>query len=211
MHVVFDIGNVIAEVKLEHFTAKLKEYILPEHDPMFFLENLQAMQDVGLSTVQKALHAHHDIKDPETVQLLLKAWNDTVIPNDMMLNFMDNLRNEGVKIALLSNMGLEHASYLRKISPRMFKNVVEHMSYEVGARKPSKLYYQSFLMDHDEFTGAVYLDDKDENLVVGKKYSFKSFKFDLDQVLLLPKSKQKLELDKVRSYIFDRKYDKIDE
>lgn len=211
MHICLDIGNVIAEVKLEYFTEELKKHIPPEHDPLFFLENLQAMQDIGLSTVRRALQTHHDIKDEATVNKLSDAWNSTVIPNHMMLNFMDNLRSEGVKIALLSNMGIEHATYLRRTCPTMFDGVIEHISYEVGARKPSKLYYQSFLMDHDEFTGAVYLDDRDENLMIGKKYSFKSFKFDLDHVLKQPLSKQKIELEKVKSYIFDRKYDKLNE
>lgn len=91
----------------------------------------------------------------------------------------------------------------------MFQDTVEHISYQVGARKPSKIYFQSFLLDHPGWAGAVYVDDRDDNLAVGKKYSFKSFKFELDKVLQLSKAKQKIELNKIKSYIFDRKYDKI--
>lgn len=207
MHVAFDIGNVLAEVDLTKFTEQLKEHIPPEADPMFFLENLQASQDLGLTTIRQSLRHNHNIHEPELVEPLIEAWNASVKPNEMMLNFMDSLRSEGVKIALLSNIGFEHAEYLKKTCPRMFENVAEHLSFEVGARKPSKIYYQSFLMDHNEWTGAVYLDDRDENLKAGKKYSFKSFKFCLDQVLTWPPSKQRIELNKIRSYIFDRKYD----
>src|ERR1700748_2040124 len=111
MHICFDVGNVLLEVKLENFISELKKYIAPEHDPLFFLENLQAAQDLGLSTVKRALQTQHSIKNEVTVNKLLDAWNNTLILNSMMLNFMDNLRDEGVKIALLSNMGIEHATY----------------------------------------------------------------------------------------------------
>jgi FMN phosphatase YigB (HAD superfamily) len=211
MHVAFDIGNVLVEMKLDIFTSELKKYIPADEDPNFLLEDLQAAQDIGLNTVRRYLQTHYGIKDASVLNILMNAWNASLIPNHMMLNFMDNLKSEGVKIALLSNMGMEHAAYLRQSCPVMFDGHVEHLSYEVGARKPTKLYFQSFLMDHDEFTGAVYLDDRDENLMIGKKYSFKSFKFDLDYILKQPLSKQKIELEKVKSYIFDRKYDKIAE
>lgn len=209
LHVAFDIGNVLAEIDLSKFTNKLKEFIPPHEDPMFFLDNLQAMQDLGLTTIRQSLRHHHNINEPEAIEILIHAWNDIVKPNEMMLNFMDNLRSEGVKIALLSNIGSEHAEFLKRTCSKMFAGCVEHLSYEVGARKPSKIYYQSFLMDHAEWVGAIYLDDRPENLKVGKQYSFKSFKFCLDEVLTWPLSKQRRELEKVHSYIFNRKYDSL--
>lgn len=222
MHVAFDIGNVLAKVDLTKFTSKL-EMVLKDHreshmrhfheshedEPMFFLNALQALQDLGITTVREALRHRYPFLSIAKLDFLIEAWLEVVQPSDMMLNFMDDLRSQGVKIALLSNIGPEHAGYLRKTCPRMFDGVYEHLSFEVGARKPSKLYYQSFLMDHSEFIGAVYLDDRDENLRAGKKYSFKSFGFNLDEIDSMPQSKRRLELRKARSYIFDRKYDNV--
>lgn len=208
-HVCFDIGNVVAEVDLSKFTNELKKFIPATEEPLFFLENLQHAQDLGMTSIRQSLRSYYRIHNSSVLDVLVEAWNSTVEPNEMMLNFMENLRSEGVKIALLSNMGLEHAAHLKKICPKMFYNVVEHLSFEVGARKPSKIYYQSFLTDHAEWVGAIYLDDRDENLKIGKHYSFKSFKFCLDEVLTWPASKQKIELNKIRSYIFDRKYDGV--
>ena len=55
------------------------------------------------------------------------------------------------------------------------------MSYEVGARKPSKLYYQSFLLDHPEYKGCLYVDDLPQNLAVGRYYGFRSFEYNLEE------------------------------
>lgn len=213
LHVAFDIGNVLAEVDMSHFIARLRGVLSGQNkshllDPERFLEQLQASQDLGILTVRQALSQTYNISG-EAAEELIPEWNKTVKPNEMMLNFMDNLRSEGVKIALLSNIGHDHAEYLKQSCPRMFAGCTEHLSFEVGARKPTKMYYQSFLMDHEEWLGAIYCDDKPENLRAGKQYSFKSFKFCLDEVLKWPLSKQRRELDKIHSYIFNRKYDAV--
>lgn len=213
LHVAFDIGNVLVEVDMSGFIAMLRGVLSGQNkshmiDPEKFLEQLQISQDLGLLTVRQALSQTYNISDL-VADDLIPEWNKTVKPNEMMLNFMDNLRSEGVKIALLSNIGADHAEYLKKSCPKMFAGCVEHLSFEVGARKPSKLYYQSFLMDRAEWLGAIYCDDRPENLRAGKQYSFKSFRFCLDEVLTWPLSKQRRELDKIHSYIFNRKYDAV--
>lgn len=208
-HACFDIGNVLVGVNLDKFTKVLKQYIPEDQDPMFFLETLQALQDVGLMTVRQALRANHNIHDEEKVQILLDAWDAVIEPNDMMLRFLETCRADGIKIALLSNIGSEHAHYLKQKLPQLFEKAVEHLSYQVGARKPQKVYFQSFLTDHPEFTGAIYADDRPENLKAGKKYSFKTFDFALDRVLALPMSQQKKQLEKLRGYILNRKYDNL--
>lgn len=206
-HVCFDIGNVLVGVKLENFTNVFSKFT--KQDPMFFLENLQAPQDIGLTTMLQALRNHLDFEEDQIIEQLMKAWDAVIEPNDMMLRFLENCRSDGIKIALLSNIGSEHAVYLKYTLPQLFEKTIEHLSYQVGARKPQKLYFQSFLMDHPEFTGAIYADDRPENLKAGKKYSFKTFDFALDRMQDWPLSKQKKELEKLRSYILNRKYDSV--
>jgi FMN phosphatase YigB (HAD superfamily) len=207
MHVAFDIGNVLVRFDPTKFTDQMIMLGLSEGDSMFFLEVIQCLQDMGHVTMRQALRMFYRNLSIDQVDELGKAWLATLEPNEMMLRYLDNLKSEGAKVAFLSNIGVEHAEWLKQKVPEIFDKSIEHLSYEVGARKPSKAYYQSFLMDHPEWTGSIYVDDRDENLKAGKRYSFKTFKFDLDQVLQLPRSKQKLELDKIKSYIFDRKYD----
>ena len=215
INVCFDIGNVLCQFDIMKFVNKLAEVAkISEHDAWFFLDHLQKMQDIGITTVAHGLEYRFRLSK-EDLNLLVDTWNKTLTPNDMMLKFLDNLRSHEVKIALLSNMGPEHIAHLRSVCPKMFNQTIQHISCEVGARKPQKLFFQSFCLDNDQFiksnetintdtdfSGSLYVDDIEENLKVGKKYGFKVYKFNLDETLKLSKSKQKIELDKMRDAIY---------
>lgn len=218
VHAAFDIGNVICHFDIFKFTRKLSEITgINDHDAYFFLDFLQKMQDVGVTSVAHHLEYKFHLSGAE-LEELIETWNSTVSPNEMMLNFLDVLRGDGVKLALLSNMGPEHISHLRTSCPRLFENTVQHISCEVGARKPSKLFFQSFCLDNDEFfvekigedeerpdfSGCVYVDDIEENLKVGKKYGFKVYQLVLEDLVKLPQSKQKMELDKLKTMIYNK-------
>ena len=102
------------------------------------------------------------------------------------------------QVALLSNVGLEHAIVMEKIldhhhlhSNKFFSKCVKHLSCQVGARKPTKLYYQSFLQQHPEFEGAAYLDDLQENLDMGKEFGFRPYFFSLEKEQRLTLAKLK--------------------
>lgn len=203
LHVALDLGNVIAEVDINRFVNKISEITgVSQHDAFFFMKHIQLMQDLGATNMAYGLEYRFKLS-PEELNILLECWNACVVPNEMMLNFLDNLKFDGVKVAILSNMGQEHMEYLRNVSPRLFDKTIQHISCEVGARKPQKLFFQSFCNDHDEFTGCVYVDDLEENLKTGKKYGFKSCLFNLEQTLALPLSKQKSELDKIKRMIYN--------
>lgn len=204
IHVAFDIGNVLCQFDLSIFTRRLSEIIgINDHDAFFFLEHIQKLQDIGATSVADSLK-YKFVLSQSDIDTLLEAWNATLTPSEMMLSFMDKLRFDGIKIALLSNMGPEHIQYLRKECPRMFDNTHQHISSEVGARKPNKLFFQSFFLDHDEFKGCVYVDDIEENLKIGKKYSFKVYQFNLDSILKLPLGQQKQELDRLQQMITNK-------
>lgn len=218
VYVAFDIGNVLCHFDINKFIFSLQKYTgESERDAWFFLDYLQRMQDNGITTVAQGLeHRYKSLSVTDRAELV-DIWNKTVTPNDMMMSFLDKLRGDGVKIALLSNMGPEHITYLRETCPQMFEGAVQHISCEVGARKPTKLFFQSFCLDNDEFcifrdengnrldySGCVYVDDIEENLRMGKKYGFKVYNLNLEELVKLPQSKQKVELDKLKFLIFNK-------
>lgn len=204
VYAAFDIGNVICHFDINKFTDKLSEITgINNHDAYFFLEQLQKMQDMGLTCVAHSLENKFRLS-PTDLQELLDAWNSTIEPNEMMLNFLANIRSEGVKTALLSNMGSEHISYLRTKYPEIFAGAIQHISCEVGARKPTKLFFQSFCLDHDEFSGSLYVDDIEENLRTSKKYGFKVYHFSLETLAKESKVQQKQAIDRMKSMLFDK-------
>lgn len=224
VHVAFDIGNVLCHFDMNIFAKKLTEILkINDHDAYFFIDHLQRMQDIGATNVAHGLEYKFKLSSEELNELL-DTWNTTLHPNEMMLNFLDNLRADGVRIALLSNMGPEHIGYLRSTCPRLFEKTVQHISCEVGARKPQKLFFQSFGLDNDDFlyskehwkpgtlydpglvdfSGCVYVDDLEDNLKAGKRYGFKVYQFNLNEVTQMTQSAQKNELEKLKRIIFDR-------
>lgn len=211
--VAFDIGNVLCHFDIFKFTRKLSEIIgISDHDAYFFLDHIQRLQDIGVTTVAQGLEYKFRLNGSE-IEELIDTWNKTVVPNETMLRFMEKLRGDEVKIAFLSNMGPEHLTYLRTNFPQMFEDVVQHISCEVGARKPTKLFFQSFCLDQDEFlckkndnpfSGCLYMDDIEENLRAGKKYGFKVYQFNLEEFNKESQLQQKRELDKLRQMILNK-------
>jgi len=215
MHVAFDIGNVLCTFDIHKFVKDLyDEYYIDCKCSYAFLESIQHIHDIGAVTMCTAFENKYFVRYNDTFSVMrnghlsndeiyhvIKMWNKIIKPADIMLNLLDNLRSDGVKISLLSNMGKDHHMYLQEKYPELFNGTVQHISYQVGARKPSKLFYQSFLLDNEEFKGASYIDDIEENCKVAKKYSFKVYNFDLKKVLEMPLSKQKTEVDKLRDLI----------
>ena len=202
--VALDIGNVLIHVDIWKFIAEIsRRFGLSDHDAYFFLETIQPLQDLNITTVARSLKTTFRIAD-EDISKLIEVWNSTVWISEPMMSWLNILRSEDIKIALLSNMGPGHLAYLRTNYPDLFKDTIQHISCEVGARKPSRLFFQSFILDHDAFRGCVYLDDLEENLRASKSYGFQTYNFNLSTFNTSSLSAQKRELDKIKSFILNR-------
>ena len=184
--IAVDLGNVMLSVDLKKFTNELDKYVVEAdkafHNSLFFLEHLQTHQEIGLTTVARALKIEYDFNNG-IIASLLEAWNEVIKPNEMMLVMLNNLKKLGIKIAILSNIGEEHTNYIKETYPQIFQNNELWLSYEVGARKPSKLFFQSFLQDNPEWKGAPFIDDRKENLKIASLYGFNTVHFNLDKVM----------------------------
>lgn len=184
MKAILDIGNVLVHVHLNSFLDKISQLIPENHDPLLFLETTQGLHDIGLITMRQAFRDKYELSHSDKISIddLLELWNTVVVRNNFMINLMKDLHFQGVRFGLVSNIGYEHHKYLEKICPEIFElSEIHHLSYEVGARKPSKLYFQSFLQDYPSWIGCVYVDDRMDNLLTGKRYGFRTIQFDLSK------------------------------
>ncbi len=187
MHVAFDIGQVLCHCDMDKYINEICDKKVNDHGfpSVYFpgykntvlrtLESIEKFDYLGMINRNFYLEKMCNIN----TNGLNEVWNSIVYPNDMMMNFLVKLKDAGVKIGLLSNMGPDHAKYLREEYPELFHKTIQHLSFEVGAFKPTKLFYQSFLMSNEDFAGCVYLDDVKENIVMGTKMGFDSIHFDL--------------------------------
>lgn len=205
-YIALDIGNVLCTVDVAPFIDYIShELMIPVPTANYFLKRFQKLHDIGFTTMEEELRDkfHLRIWHKEIIPNIIEKWNNVV---SIDLNTLDRLNNfaktHSLNIALLSNIGAEHAvlmdknlnhngfmetSYNEKLACKgkqtpYLQNVIKHYSCEIGVRKPHGIFYQSFLLEHPEFRGCVYVDDLQENLDVGAKYGFKTYQFDLSKL-----------------------------
>lgn len=178
--VAFDIGNVLVDVYLDKFISLLEiTGAVSSHEEGFeFLTEIQIQQDLGLTDIKKSLNRFN--LNTAAKNKLVDCWNYEVISyNHQMISMIDNLNNQDYDIALLSNIGFNHAEQIRK--HKLLGKLNLHFSCEVGARKPTKLFYQSFLLENPDFKGCIFIDDIQENLETATKLGFHSYNFNLSK------------------------------
>lgn len=192
--VCLDIGNVLCHVNAIPFVELLSETFnttIPEASR--FLRRFQQVHDLGYTTMEDELKDHFGAKSPAVLSKLVKAWNDSVNPNDYMIDTLNNMRKKhDLQVALLSNIGVEHAEMMKNklAEGGFFPGAIKHFSCFVGARKPSSIYYQSFLLQYPEFKGCLYVDDLAENLEASKAFGFETYHFTLEDPLYRDKIKE---------------------
>lgn len=184
-YICLDIGNVLCRVDALPFLENVSETFnvtLPEASR--FLKRFQQLHDLGYTTMEDELKDRFGAKSPVTLGKLVQSWNDSVTPDIHMISRLNYLREEhNLKVALLSNIGIEHVGKLetKLAHGDFFPNVIKHFSCFVGARKPSTIFYQSFLLQYPEFKGCLYVDDLQENLDASKAFGFQTFRLALDE------------------------------
>jgi len=192
-----DIGNVLIKVNFDELINSFSHLNLTKEEGREFIYDIQKYQDLGITTFDKEIEKKYKeslsagfYKKPsndnlkQISALFLKLWNEsTLFPNvNVISRFYELSEKYGIKIALLSNIGLNHAEIIgNKLGAKFYDSCVKHFSCFVGARKSTDLYYQSFLMRRPEFQGAVYVDDLSENLIAGESFGFSTYQMDLSQ------------------------------
>lgn len=181
-YLALDIGNVICKLNFKGFSDMLLRlgHIKEPSEGILFLEGVQAPLDIGLYGVEEAVLKYFPSFSRNNLKDLHEAWLGTIEPCNLIGEFIESLLTDhNFEIALLSNIGSDHSRYLRK---RMFvyNRCIQHFSYEVGARKPAKLFFQSFLLDHSRFKDCLFLDDKIENIEMAKRCGLNGKVFSLE-------------------------------
>jgi FMN phosphatase YigB (HAD superfamily) len=177
--IAIDIGNVLVHADMKTFIDNLSDtFNISEVDATRFLRSFQVIHDLGITTMENQLRDRFNCKSDTTIKRLTTCWDDCIYPHITIIDIIHKLMvNHDVKVALLSNIGVEHAIIMEHKLHPIYDDAIKH----VGARKPTALYYQSFLMQYPEFTGCLYIDDLHDNLDASKNFGFQTFHLDLDE------------------------------
>ncbi len=182
-YVAIDIGNVLYHCDFNPFLEDLSQALnITLEEAQYFLGRTQKLHDLGCTVMSDELRDHFKIRSPIVINKLIDSWCNSVKPNLDILNTLNRLSQyKKLQVALLSNIGLEHAALIDQTfaTENILHKCIKHFSCFVGARKPSLLFYQSFLTEYPDFKGCTYVDDIKENLEMGYKMGFKTIQFSL--------------------------------
>lgn len=199
-YLLLDIGNVLINFDTSPFVKSLVRHAnIGYDDAERFVNSVQKQQDLGLTTIVDEAEIKWNLPS-FTLDDLRNRWLETVKPNNHSIDFMNDLiKKYNLKVALLSNLGVEHANLFTSVlaGNEVYDKSIHHFSCKVGARKPTRLYYKLFLEEYPEFNGALYLDDIHENLETGKKMGLNTFHFDLSKY---SKQETQYKLEEVDKY-----------
>ncbi len=97
-----------------------------------------------------------------------------------LLNYVTELREQGIKTFILSNNFIERTTYYRKHFAEIFGSVdATYFSWETGFVKPDEQAYQKILQDHNlNPEKCAYFDDSDKNVKVANSLKIKAFKYE---------------------------------
>lgn len=201
-YLALDIGNVLCTVDIRPCLNTMSNLLnISVDEAEIFIKRFQKAHDLGYTSTTEEIISKFGPVSQNIIDQIIDVWNNSIIAHHEMLGMLNNIKdNYRVKIALLSNIGVEHAELIgKKLDYNGFlADVINHFSCEVGARKPSMLYYQSFLLQHPDAKGCLYVDDLPENIEMGHRMGFKPIQFDLtkpDADIAIMQLKSKIEFD----------------
>lgn len=181
--IAFDIGNVLCYVDIDGFNKNIVDgdfniFIRPEAVNNFLL-TVQSSHDLGLHNIQQSFKYIFSFLSKYQLEQIENHWLDTIKLSTSMETLIQELLDDNWEVALLSNIGFDHAEKIRKQFPVLNK-CIQHFSCEVGARKPTKLFFQSFQLQHNWPKSTLFFDDRQDNIKAANQF-FTGVKFDIEK------------------------------
>jgi len=179
--IAFDIGNVLFHFDLTPLLDLLICQDIVENNAMayeFMGGSFQHSQEIGLHNIKQSFYQLNPQLSDNTLQEIHDRWMETFYPSLPMMEIVEELICNKYDVALLSNIGPDHAKFVRE-KCKIFNKCIQHFSCDVGARKPTRLYYQSFYIQNGWGRDSLYFDDRKDNITMGSEYH-RSILFDIN-------------------------------
>jgi putative hydrolase of the HAD superfamily len=165
-NIIFDLGNVLLEWNPQRF---LKELELPSHFMDVFHSLLWATHDGGLLSRAELVEKLPPQYDKEVFASCVNRIAPFLTPISEMIETLHEVRRNGYKTYILSNMPKEMHEELRELHDFFEHFDGQVYSYEVKAIKPQPQIYQALinnygLKEHE----SVFIDDLEMNIRAAK-------------------------------------------
>ena len=177
-NVVFDLGRVVFAQDPAKSTAEFKQffsYVSLTPMPQFWTD--YDMGVLSFDQVAEELAAYRSV-EPEFAREMITiaiGKQETIRPTEKLI---DELKAEGYKLYVLSNMSREFIDFLRK--QKVYENFDgDVVSCEVGIVKPMPEIYDLLLERFDlNPAETIFIDDRKENVDAAAEKGIATFHFD---------------------------------
>jgi len=181
--VIFDFGGVVFKNVMKYIYAKTSEKfgmdvltVRKESKPL--LDEWERNR-ISSEEFWKLLALKLKISGAESLQNLWhKTFEENLTPNEKVLQIIEQLKERGLKVAVLSNVSEPFGEYHKsKNHYGMFFPVF--LSYEIYMAKPDKEIYEHVVekmkLKPEE---CIFVDDKDDNVIAAKEFGMHAILFE---------------------------------
>lgn len=174
-NVIFDIGNVLVTFHpVEYFYPVFKKDTKKICE-MVFGSEVWSLYDQGILTKQEVEYRLHHLypKNKDEISYILAHWKLFMKPIIPMKKLIEELKREGYKIFLLSNISEDSYLYLKQEYPYLFDVDGGIYSYQIKCNKPNMKIYEELLRVYNlNASESLFLDDRKENIDAAKALGF---------------------------------------
>lgn len=183
--VIFDYGLVLARCPtMEEFGLMAKMFNVPYEHFYELWENSRNPYDRGDITAEEYWHSlasqTNTSLEPEQIETLRKIEVEIWVHLDpQMLAWTEQLHAAGVKTAILSNMPLDLAEYVRKNFRWLDQFAFKTLSAEVRSIKPEPAIYEHTLRGLGVVANqALFIDDRERNIKAARKLGIRGILYE---------------------------------
>lgn len=187
-NIILDIGNVLLSFKPKEYFVKLLQDERKSDEIISFMlgSDIWKEYDLGNYTLE-------DVKDKlkkelphyeEEIDLVLSHWTQLLTPITYTMNKIDEWKQQGYKIYLLSNLNKEADEYIQKHFSFYEKADGKVLSYRANIAKPDTRIYAHLCDKYDlKPSECLFIDDCIENVLSAITFGIASIHFkDVEQV-----------------------------
>ena len=168
---IFDLGNVIVDIDFNRVLgtwSDLARVPLARLKQSFTMGEAFHQHERGeISDEEFAKAMCHDMELPLSYEQFAHGWQAIFVGlRPEVIDIMNNLREQGHRVVVLSNTNALHTTFWPDEYPQIYA-AADHvyLSQEMGMRKPESLIYQRVL-ESEGFSAAdaVFFDDNADNI-----------------------------------------------
>lgn len=186
---LFDIGKVILNfdfsIGVQKIQARCSKMDSDEILPA--ISDLTNELEAGrMDTTSYVEAASERLGFSGSVDDFIRAFEDIFTLNSDMVSLINQLKQQGHRLYLLSNTNGIHVPFFTQ-EYLVFEHFAGAVySHEVGVMKPDPAIYEAAILQFDlKPQNTIYIDDSEANVIAGRNCGLLGIQYDLDQHHLL--------------------------